>query len=268
LPAAGIQGRGVEMRVFHLIRNSVREDARYKTNLFGGVLALLLLYSLQFIFFDVIGSLVDADEANANRLLIFFMSYALGGLVVSFFSSAITGFFRQLTLGRVDTLLVRPVNLLVLILFRWCQVHYLLVALLLIVFCVVSNRIDFQPFFNSAFNTGLYIIAMMAGVGASITFLLALSAFSFTTQRDLPVDYIHSTVFTFALLPANFYSKTLLFFLVATLPMIVFASAALDALYNGLTPFVLIYVLVVCAAFLLVIKVVYSLFNRFDSIGG
>lgn len=256
------------MRIIHLIRNSMKEDARYKTNLIGGVLALLLLYSLQFIFFDVIGSLVDVDTENTNRLLIFFMSYALGGLVVSFFSSAISGFFRQLTLGRVDALLVRPVNLLVLILFRWCQVHYLLVALLLMTVCIVSDKIDFQPFFNSAINTGLYVVALIIGVGASITFLLALSSFSFITQRDLPVDYIHSSIFTFALLPTNFYSKTLLFLLVATLPMIVFASVALDALYNGLTPFVLIFVLVVCATFLLVIKIVYSLFNRFDSIGG
>ena len=53
-----------------------------------------------------------------------------------------------------------------------------------------------------------------------------------------------------------------------SLPMIVFASVALDALYNGLTWFVAVFLFVVIAMFFLVLKVVYSLFKRFDSIGG
>lgn len=186
------------------------------------------------------------------------MSYALGGLLVSFFSSAITGFFRQLTRGRVDTLLVRPINLLVMILLRWCQVYYLLVALLLFVICLISNKIDFDPFFVSVFNTGFYLFVLVIGVVASVTFLLALNSFSFITQRDLPVDYIHSSIFTFALLPATFYSKTLLYFFVATLPMIVFASVALDALYNGITLFVSVFFSVVTVTFYFVVRAVYG----------
>jgi ABC-type uncharacterized transport system permease subunit len=256
------------MSVRNLILNSFKEEARYRTNFIGSILALFTLYSLQFIFFDVIGSLVKPDKADANWLLIFFMSYALGGLVISFFSAGIADFFRQLTLGRVDVLLVRPVNLLVLILFRWCQVSYLLVALLLIVMCIVSGKIDFHSFTVSAVNTGLYVIALMAGVMAGITFLLGLSSFSFITQRELPVDYIHASIFTFALLPEHFYSKTLSYVLVSVLPMIVLASVAMDALYNGLTPFVLTFLFAVSLAFCLALKVVYNLFNRFDSIGG
>lgn len=188
--------------------------------------------------------------------------------MVSFFRSSITEFFRQLTLGRVDSLLVRPVNLLVLILFRWGQVHYLLVAVLLMMICVISNKIDFYPFAINPINTGLYVLALIAGVLASITFLLGLSSFSFVTQRDLPVDYIHASIFTFALLPENFYSKTLLNVLVGALPMIVFASVALDALYNGLTWFVALFLFIVSVTFFWVLKLVYSLFERFDSIGG
>lgn len=256
------------MYIREFIRNSMKEEARYKINFLGGILALLTLYSLQFVFFDVINSLVITEKQNANWLMIFFMTYAVGGLLVSFLSSAIAGFFRQLTQGRVDTLLVRPINLLVLILFRWCQVYYLVVATLLIAICVFSGKVEFFPFFVSAFNTGLYLIALLTGVVASITFILALSSFSFITQRDLPVDYIHSSIFTFALLPANFYSKILLYTLAVTLPMVVFASVALDALYNGATLFVLTFISGVNLAFYGVIRIVYRLFNRFDSIGG
>lgn len=256
------------MHIINLFKNAVKEEARYKINLLGGVLALLTLYSLQLVFFDVISSFVPADEINGNWLLIFFMSYALGGLLVNFFSSAITGFFRQLTQGKLETLLVRPINLFVLILFRWCQVYYLLVALLLVVICILSNKIDFQPFFFSLTNTVLYLLVLVAGVAASIAFILAFNSFSFITQRDLPIDYIHSSIFTFALLPATFYSKIVLYFLVAALPMIVFASVALDALYNGVTLFVSVFLLVVSVTLFFVIKIVYALFNRFDSIGG
>lgn len=256
------------MNILNLFINSVKEEARYKTNFLGAVLALLTLYSLQFIFFDVISALVDTDRGNTNWLLIFFMTYALGSLAVSFFRSAITEFFRQLTLGRADALLVRPVNLMLLILFRWGQAHYLVVAAFLIMLLAMSGKIDFQPFTVSAINTGLYLIAFLAGVVASISFLLGLSAFAFITQRDLPVDYIHASIFTFALLPQSFYSKNLLYVLLVALPMIVFASVALDALYNGLTAFVLAFAVIVSLTFALVLRVVYSLFKRFDSIGG
>jgi ABC-type uncharacterized transport system permease subunit len=256
------------MHIFELIKNAAGEENRYKANLLGGVLALLMLYSLQFIFFDVISAFVVTDEISANGLLIFFMSYALGGLLVSFFSSAIAGFFRQLTQGRVDVLLVRPVNLFVLILFRWCQVYYLLVVFLLLFFFVASGKINFSPFFDSGVNTLMYMVSLWVGVLASIAFILALSSFSFITQRDLPVDYIHSSVFTFALLPSTFYSKAVLYLFIATLPMIVFASVALDALYNGVTPFVLIFIFSAMVGFCLAIKVVLGLFNRFDSVGG
>ncbi|WLH46746.1 ABC-2 family transporter protein [Pseudomonas beijingensis] len=256
------------MHILKLIKNATKEEARYKTNLLGSVLALVTLYSLQFIFFDVISAFVVTDEINTNWLLIFFMSYALGGLIIGFFSSAIAGFFRHLTQGRIDVLLVRPVNLFVLILFRWCQVHYLWSALLLIIVCGLSNKIDFSPFLADILNIGLYLLIMLTGVVASIVFILALNSFSFITQRDLPVDYIHSSIFTFALLPSAFYSKILLYFLVAALPMIVFASVALDALFNGLTLFVLVYLMVVTLTFFITVRKVQSLFRRFDSIGG
>ncbi|MBK5353003.1 ABC-2 family transporter protein [Pseudomonas sp. TH41] len=256
------------MHIVDLIKNSIKEEARYKANFLGGILALLTLYSLQFVFFDVINSLVITDKQDANWLMIFFMTYAVGGLLVNFLSSAISGFFRQLTQGRVDALLVRPINLLVLILFRWCQVYYLVVAALLIIICIFSGKIEFSPFFVSIHNTALYLLALLTGVVASITFILALSSFSFITQRDLPVDYIHSSIFTFALLPANFYSKVLLYVLAVTLPMVVFASVALDALYNGATFFVLTFISGVNLAFYGVVLIVYRFFNRFDSIGG
>lgn len=256
------------MHVLILIRNAAKEAGKYKTNLFGSTLALVTLYTLQFVFFDVISAFVVTDEINTNWLLIFFMSYTLGGLLTSFFSSAIAGFFRQLTQGRIDILLVRPVNLLTLILFRWCQVHYLWSTLLMAVICGLSNKIDFSPFLESPLNSGLYLLVMLTGVVASVTFIMALNSFSFVTQRDLPVDYIHSSIFTFALLPATFYSKILLYFLIAALPMIVFASVALDALFNGLTLFVSAFIMVVTLTFFVTIKHVHNLFRRFDSIGG
>lgn len=59
------------MYIFNLIMNSVKEEARYKANLLGAVLALLTLNSLQFIFFDVLSSLVGFDRVDANWMLIF-----------------------------------------------------------------------------------------------------------------------------------------------------------------------------------------------------
>jgi ABC-type uncharacterized transport system permease subunit len=196
------------------------------------------------------------------------MSYAIGALLVNFFSSSISNFFRQLTRGRVDPLLVRPVKLFKLILLRWCQVHFLVVAILLLIFSIASEKIDLQPFLANITNTALYLFVLTAGVLASIAFLLALNSFAFVTQRDLPVDYIHSSIFTFALLPTAFYSKSLVNFLVTTLPMIVFASAALDALYNGITLFVIIFTTVSITQLIVAIIIINRHFERFDSIGG
>jgi ABC-type uncharacterized transport system permease subunit len=59
------------MRLFNFVKNSFKEEMRYKTNFFGGVVALLTLYSLQFVFFDVISSLVIRKDDDSNWLLIF-----------------------------------------------------------------------------------------------------------------------------------------------------------------------------------------------------
>ncbi|MFU2326557.1 ABC-2 family transporter protein [Pseudomonas sp. NFX98] len=256
------------MHIFELFVNAVKEEARYKINLIGGILALLILYSLQLVFFDVISLLVTSDDINTNWLVIFFMTYALGGLIVNFFSSAIAGFFRHLTQGKLDTLLVRPINFFVLVLFRWCQTYYLLVALFLIAICMILNTIDLEPFLASPVNAFLYLLVLIAGVMANVAFILVFNSFSFITQRQMPVDYIYSSISTFSLLPATFYSKTVLYFLLTAFPMIVFASVALDALHNGLTQLVFIFLLVVSITSFFVIKIVRGQFNRFDSIGG
>lgn len=73
------------MHIINLFKNAVKEEARYKINLLGGVLALLTLYSLQLVFFDVISSFVPADEINGNWLMIFFYVICIGRLVCEFF---------------------------------------------------------------------------------------------------------------------------------------------------------------------------------------
>ncbi|MNN33240.1 hypothetical protein D3C81_1469910 [compost metagenome] len=142
------------------------------------------------------------------------------------------------------------------------------VAVLLLLFCIASEKIDLQPFLTNTTNTALYLLVLIAGVLASVAFLLALNSFSFMTQRDLPVDYIHSSIFTFALLPTTFYSKLLMNFLVATLPMIVFVSAALDALYHGVTLFVITFITISIAQLTFATSLIKKHFKRFDSIGG
>lgn len=256
------------MHIFYLIRNAVREELKYKINLFGGVVALVVFYSLQFVFFEVISKLVPSAVLEPGWLLVFFMSYALGSLIVKFFSAGITGFFGELTQGRLDVFLVRPLNFFTLMLFRWGETYFLLVALILIGVFVASGKVDLFQFLCSGVNVFLYVFVMVVGVASNVSFLLALNSFSFITQRQLPVDYIHASVFTFALLPGTFYSINLLYFLVVMLPMVVFATVALDALYNGLTLLVSVFCTVVLITLWAVVSMVRRLFNRFDSVGG
>lgn len=256
------------MHIYLLILNAIKGELRYKANLLGVILAIVLAYSIQFVFFDVINSLVAFEVGDGNWLLVFFVSYAIGSLVVGFFKFAITDFFGELTRGKADVLLVKPISLMVIILFRWCKAYYIIAAILFIGVCLMLGVVRFEPFWKSTFNTGVYLIVMVLGVLANLVFLLALNAFSFLTQRQLPVDYIHLSIFNFALLPSTFYSQGLLHFFVLVLPMVVFASVALDALYHGLTGLVITYGLIVVVCFALVLKMIYRLFARFDSIGG
>jgi len=256
------------MHFILLMANAMKSELRYKANLLGVLIALVMMYSLQFVFFDVINSLVVLEGKDKNWLLIFFMAYAVGSLVVSFFNSAITDFFGALTQGKADMLLVRPISLMTLILFRWCEVYFIIAALVFLGVCVGSGLISFEPLLVNPYRTAIFCGVMVLGVLANLVFLLGLNAFSFVTQRQLPVDYIHLSILNFALLPATFFSKGLLYVFVAVLPMIVFASVALDGLYNGLTGLVSVYALVVVVSFIGVFKWVRCLFGRFNSVGG
>lgn len=72
------------MHFILLMANAMKSELRYKANLLGVLIALVMMYSLQFVFFDVINSLVVLEGKDKNWLLIFFMAYAVGSLVVSF----------------------------------------------------------------------------------------------------------------------------------------------------------------------------------------
>lgn len=251
-----------------LMTNAIRSELRYKANLLGVLVALVLMYSLQFVFFDVVNSLVVLEGKDKNWLMIFFIAYAVGSLVVSFFNSAITDFFGALTQGKADVLLVRPINLMMLILFRWCEVYFIVAAIIFLGVCIGSGLVSIEPMLVSPYRTAIFCGVMVLGVLANLVFLLGLNAFSFVTQRQLPVDYIHLSILNFALLPSTFFSKGLLYGFVMVLPMIVFASVALEGLYNGLTGLVCVYALVVVIGFIGVLKWVGWLFGRFNSVGG
>ena len=256
------------MHFFLLMANAMKSELRYKANLLGVLVALVLMYSLQFVFFDVVNSLVVLEGKDKNWLMIFFVTYAVGSMVVSFFNSAITDFFGALTQGKADMLLVRPINLMTLILFRWCEVYFIIAAVVFLGVCMISGLISFEPLLVSPYHTAIFCGVMVLGVLANLIFLLGLNAFSFVTQRQLPVDYIHLSILNFALLPSTFFSNGLLYVFVTVLPMIVFASVALDGLYNGLTGLVSVYALVVVVCFMGVLKWVRWLFGRFNSVGG
>ncbi len=54
-----------------LMTNAIRSELRYKANLLGVLVALVLMYSLQFVFFDVVNSLVVLEGKDKNWLMIF-----------------------------------------------------------------------------------------------------------------------------------------------------------------------------------------------------
>ncbi|NBA97157.1 ABC-2 family transporter protein [Pseudomonas sp. R5(2019)] len=252
--------------MFVLAIGAARETMVFKVNVVGGVLALIMFYGLQFMFFDVINTFVAVE--GDEWLLLFFMTFSVGSLMVDFFGASITAFFGHVVQGRADALLVRPVSLFSMVLLRESKFTYAVVALLIVVAFLVSRVGAEALLFESWTHVVLYFFCLMAGVVASICFLLGVNSIAFITQRELPVDFIHSELSSFGVVPSGFYPTSVFSMLMVFLPMIVFASVAMEALYEGMTWLVCAYFFTVLVLMMATRRVVATLFDSFDSVGG
>jgi len=251
--------------MFRWIWNCLQSEVRYLFNLTGHVAALGVFYFCQLVFFDVVSSFLGGGISK-SWLFTMLLSYIVVSLVVNFFSASIEGFFQHLSRGLGDPFLVKPVPIWWLLLFRQCKPSYLFVLVCgCIIVCIYA---DLAILIHSPAGSALWGLSLVVGVVANLSFLTMFYSLTFLTQRDMPVDYIHSELSAFAIVPVPFFSTTVTKLLISAFPMLVTASVSANVVGKSdvalFFEFFCIVFFHACASVMLF----RSLARRFDGLGG
>lgn len=223
-------------------------------------------YFCQFVFFDVVGGFFEGVGLSQSWFFKLLISYMSISLVVNFFAASIEGFFRCLAKGGIDPLVVKPVSMWVLMLLRECRPSYLIV----LVCCWVAIALFFPEEIVGCLSVNLawWVVSLFVGVAANIAFLIVVNSFTFLGQRELPVDYIHSELSYFALVPVSILSPGISVVVTFILPMVVCASYSATVLSEGVTASFPLFVGVVMLHVLISFFLFRLLASRFDGFGG
>ncbi|WAH56854.1 ABC-2 family transporter protein [Pseudomonas silvicola] len=251
--------------MFKWIWNCLQSELKYLTNLTGHVAALCVFYSCQLIFFDVVSNFLGG-AVSKSWLFIMLLSYVVVSLVVNFFSASIESFFQHLSRGLGDPFLIKPVPMWWLVLLRQCKPSYLYVLVCVcIIVCVYA---DLALLVHPAAGLVLWVLSLVVGVVANLSFLIMFYSLTFLTQREMPVDYVHSELSAFAIVPVPFFSTIITKLLIHAFPLLVSASVSANVLDKGdvglFFEFLFIVFVHACASVLLF----RSLARRFDGLGG
>lgn len=211
--------------------NAVRTELQYPFNMAGHLISLALYYWLHAIFFDTIAFISPTLNASNKWIELFLYSYVTVSIGTEVFAASINSFFRSLTRGAADPYLTKPTSLLSLMFFRGAKPSYLIILGVIGVLMFRGQII--YPLDLVAWAGWLAIVAL--GIAANIFFITALQALSFITQRDLPIEYIHSEISAFAVVPTPFYPEIVSRWLTVALPMLVAASIAANSIEYGYT---------------------------------
>ena len=160
-------------------KNSLTRDMEFKMNFIGNLFIDSIFYGSLFFFFSVIFSYVDAlGDFSKDAVIIFLIiTYLTDTVFVFFFGSNTFQVNRMVVRGDLDMLLLKPVNSLFFISFRYVSTYAListciLVGLLLRVTYLYSPSIGIVHYsiFSISFLLGILILYCVEFIIACLVF--------------------------------------------------------------------------------------------------
>lgn len=218
-----------------LWRNSIIREMQFKTNFLLWIIVELLWFALQLTFIAVIYSHTDhiGDWTKWQVILLMGTSNFIQQLFTAFFLSNLTGLSELIRSGRLDFMLLLPVNTRFLISVRQVDLGSFINAG--VGACVIgyaARQLHLTPTFGQICG---YLFLVCASLLVHYSLMIALASSSFWTVRAQGIIWGYYNLFNIARLPDAAFRGAFKAFFTYALPMLLVANVPAKLLIRKLS---------------------------------
>tara|TARA_B100002052_G_scaffold183503_1_gene167164 strand:- start:149 stop:949 length:801 start_codon:yes stop_codon:yes gene_type:complete len=258
------------LRLFNLwlafFRNSLSRNMEYKMNFILDLFIDAIFYGSYFFFFSVIFSYVDAlGDFSKDAVIIFLIiTYLTDSVFVFFFGSNTFQVNRMVVKGDLDLLLLKPVNSLFFISFRYVATYSIISTILLLALLIRMTYI--YPDAIGIINYTAFFISFAMGILILYSLEFLVSCLVFWYKNFSVGGWLCSELTKYSRRPDSIYSGVLRKLLFSFFPMAMISSIPARMLIFGPNYYMLLSQLFITAfALLLTIFVWNKGLIKYDS---
>jgi ABC-2 type transport system permease protein len=238
--------------------NSLSRDLEFKANFLGGLIVDIVYYSIQFFFFSVIYSYVDAIGVFKREDVIIFLviTFLADTFYMFFFSGNLFNLNNWMVKGDLDFFLLKPIESQFMVSFRYVKSYAILSLIILII--MLSNLLFAYPNGIAFLNIVSFIFSFIMGIGIwySIDFLISSSCFWF--KNFSVAGWLSHEIIKFSSRPDTIYTGLLRKLLFSIVPMTLVASIPARNLLYGPNILYLSWQFFVLIVFLLLSRIIWK----------
>ena len=213
--------------------NSLTRDMEFKANFLGGLFVDSIFYGIQFFFFSVIYSYVEALGVFTKEDIIVFLiiTFLSDTFYMFFFSGNVFNINRFMVKGDLDFILLKPVPSQFFVSFRFVK-SYAIISLIILIAILIKLLLEYS---QSIFiiNIIFFIISFLIGqvLWYSVEFIISSSCFWF--KNFSVAGWLSHEILKFATRPDSIYTGVLRKILFSFVPMIMISSIPTRFLLYG-----------------------------------
>ena len=228
---------GMVLRYFSLwisfFNNSLTRDLEFKANFLGGLIVDIIFYGIQFFFFSIIYSYVDALGVFTREDVMIFLviTFLADTFYMFFFSGNLFNLNRWMVRGDLDYFLLRPLESQFMVSFRYVKSYALISVVILLI--MLTNLVLAYPAPIGIFNIFSFVISFLMGtiLWYGVDFIISSSCFWF---KNFSVSgWLSHEILKFSTRPDSIYTGILRKMLFSMIPMILIASIPTRTLLYG-----------------------------------
>ena len=238
--------------------NSLSRDLEFKANFLGGLIVDIIYYGIQFFFFSIIYSYVDAIGIFKKEDVVIFLvvTFLADTFYMFFFSGNLFNLNNWMVKGDLDYFLLKPVESQFLVSFRYVKSYAIFSVLILTT--MLTNLLINYPNPIGITNILSFIISFIMGIALwySIDFIISSSCFWF---KNFSVSgWLSHEIIKFSSRPDAIYTGLLRKILFSVVPMTLIASIPTRNLLFGPNINYLLWQFCMVIIFLLITRIIWK----------
>jgi len=217
-----------------LWKNSIVREMGFKSNFLLWILVEVLWFALQLSYFAVIYSHTDniAGWTKWEVVLLIGTAQFIQQLFTALFLTNVTDLSELIRTGKLDFLLLLPVNTRFLISFRKVDLGgFINAGMALVVVGYACHQLRIEPTLSQLLG---FLILSIAGVCIHYTLVLMLAASAFWTVRSQGVVWCYYNLFNIARMPRSAFQGSFKVIFTFALPMLLIANVPAELILQRL----------------------------------